>query len=119
MGDSLRIAAVGARGCEALRGGDNKRDVNELNGRRRSFRTAWLLAALGVLAAGSVTLAGNRLVILREAGELIVAAASPDAFRPLARAQILPGTVRAYPALSDGFLFVRNDDTLVCLDLRR
>ena len=69
--------------------------------------------------AGSVTLAGDRLVILREAGELIVAAATPDAFRPLARAQILPGTVRAYPALSDGFLFVRNDNTLVCLDLRR
>jgi outer membrane protein assembly factor BamB len=69
--------------------------------------------------AGSVTLAGDRLVILREAGELILAAAVPDAFRPLARAQILPGTLRAYPALSDGFLFVRNDNTLICLDLRR
>ncbi len=68
---------------------------------------------------GTVTLAGDRLVILRERGELIVAAASPDAYRPLARAQILPGTVRAYPALSDGFLFARNDDTLICLDLRR
>ena len=67
---------------------------------------------------GTVTLAVDRLVILRERGELIVAAASPDAYRPLARAQILPGTVRAYPALSDGFLFVRNDDTLICLDLR-
>lgn len=69
--------------------------------------------------AGSVTLAGDRLVILREAGELIVVAASPDAFRPLARAQILTGTLRAYPALSDGFLFARNDNTLICLDLRR
>jgi outer membrane protein assembly factor BamB len=68
---------------------------------------------------GTVTLAGDRLVILRERGELIVAAASPEAFRPLARAQILSGTVRAYPALSDGFLFVRNDDTLICLDLRQ
>ena len=69
--------------------------------------------------AGSVTLAGDRLVILREGGELVVAAASPDAFTPLARAQILPATVRAYPALSDGFLFARNDSTLICLDLRR
>jgi outer membrane protein assembly factor BamB len=68
--------------------------------------------------AGTVTLAGDRLVILREAGELVLAAASPDAFRPLARAQILPGTVRAYPALSDGFLFARNTNTLICLDLR-
>ena len=69
--------------------------------------------------AGSVMLAGDRLVIMRESGELILAAASPDAFKPLARAQVLPATVRAYPALSDGFMFVRNENTLVALDLRR
>jgi len=59
------------------------------------------------------------LLILRETGELILAAASPDAFQPLARAQVLPPTVRSYPALADGLLYVRNDNTLVCLDLRR
>jgi outer membrane protein assembly factor BamB len=69
--------------------------------------------------AGTVTLAGDRLVILRENGELVLAAASPDGFKPVARAKILTGTVRAYPALSDGFLFARNDDTLISLDLRR
>ena len=69
--------------------------------------------------AGSVTLAGDRLVIVRETGELILAAASPETFRPLARAQILPATVRAFPALADGMLYVRNEKTLVCLDLRR
>lgn len=69
--------------------------------------------------AGSLVLAGDRLLILREGGELVMAAAAPDAFRPIARAQILPPTVRAYPALADGFLYVRNDDTLICLDLRR
>ena len=66
-----------------------------------------------------MVLAGNRLVILRETGELILAAASPDAFRALARAQVLPATVRAFPAIADGLLYVRNDKTLVCLDLRR
>ncbi len=69
--------------------------------------------------AGSVTLAGDRLVILRESGELVLAAASPDAFRPLARAQVLPAVVRAFPALADGFLYARNENTLVSLDLRR
>jgi outer membrane protein assembly factor BamB len=68
--------------------------------------------------AGSVTLAGDRLLIVRETGELILAAAAPDAFRSIAHAQILPQTVRAYPALADGFLYVRNGDTLVCVDLR-
>ena len=68
--------------------------------------------------AGSVTLAGDRLLIVRETGELIVAAASPEAFRPLAQAQVLPPTVRALPALSDGIVYLRNDNTLVGLDLR-
>ena len=46
-----------------------------------------------------------------------MAAAMSNAFRPIAKAQILPQTVRAYPALADGLLCVRNDDTLVGLDL--
>ena len=49
--------------------------------------------------AGSVTLAGDRLLIARETGELVLAAASPEAFRPLAKAQVLRGTVRALPAI--------------------
>ena len=69
--------------------------------------------------AGSVTLAGDRLVIMRETGELVIAAAAADAFTPLARAQILPPVVRAYPALAAGRLYVRNGDTLVCVDLRQ
>ena len=69
--------------------------------------------------AGTVTLAGDRLLVLRERGELVLAPASPDGFTPIARAQILPGTVRAYPALSDGVLFARNETTLIALDLRK
>jgi outer membrane protein assembly factor BamB len=68
---------------------------------------------------GSVILAGDRLVILREAGELILAPASPTGFKPLARAQVLQGVVRPYPAIAEGFLFARNENTLLCLDLRR
>jgi outer membrane protein assembly factor BamB len=72
--------------------------------------------------AGTVTLAGDRLLIVRETGELVIAPATPDGFRPIAQARILPPTIRSYPALADGFLYVRNNDTrkdtLVCLDLR-
>src|SRR4029077_16130088 len=77
------------------------------------FRTGKVRWSQDRFLAGSVTLAGDRLLILREAGELILARASPDAFKPLARAQILPPTVRAYPALDEGLLYVRNDNTLV------
>ena len=69
--------------------------------------------------AGSVLLAGDKLLILRETGELVLASATPEAFRPIARAQILPATVRAFPALAGGLLYARNEKTMVCLDLRR
>jgi outer membrane protein assembly factor BamB len=69
--------------------------------------------------AGSVTLAGDKLLIARETGELVLAAASPEAFRPLARAQVLRGTLRALPAIDNGFVYLRNENTLVCLDLRQ
>jgi outer membrane protein assembly factor BamB len=83
----------------------------------RTGKVRWSEERFG---AGTVTLAGDRLVILRENGELVIAAASPDGFKPIARAKILMGTVRAYPALSDGFLFARNvDDTLIAVDLRK
>ena len=58
-------------------------------------------------------------MIMRENGEMVLAQVSPNAFRPLARSQILPATVRAYPAVADGFVYVRNENTLVCLDLSR
>ncbi len=41
--------------------------------------------------AGSIMLAGDRLVIVRESGELVMAPATPDAFKPSARAQIMRG----------------------------
>jgi hypothetical protein len=83
------------------------------------FRTGRVRWSEERFMAGSVLLAGDRLLILRENGELVVAAASPEAFKPVARARILPATVRAFPALAGGMLFARNEKDLVCIDLRR
>lgn len=83
------------------------------------FKTGKVKWSQEQFRAGTVLLAGSRLLILRENGELVLAAATPEAFRPLARAQILQGVVRAYPALADGYLYARNSaDSLVCIDLR-
>jgi outer membrane protein assembly factor BamB len=90
------------------------------------FKTGKVLWSQDMFRAGSVILAGDRLVILRESGELVMAPASPTGFRPTARAQVLRGVARPYPALADGFLYVRterdektDESSLVCLDLRR
>jgi outer membrane protein assembly factor BamB len=69
--------------------------------------------------AGSLLIAGESLVIMRESGELALAPASPKAFRFAARAQLLKGVVRAYPALANGRYYVRNDRQLAAFDLRK
>jgi len=79
-------------------------------------RIAWHEDRFG---GGTVILAGDDLLILRERGELILAEATPTSFRPLARAQILGGVVRAYPALAGGTLYARNQRELVAIELAR
>jgi outer membrane protein assembly factor BamB len=66
---------------------------------------------------GTATLAGGQLFILTYQGELIRAAASPKGFHAAARAQILPFGARAYPAISNGRLYARSKDQLVCIAL--
>lgn len=68
--------------------------------------------------AGSVILASDRLLIIHERGDITLAAASPQGYKQLARAHLLPGVVRPYPALADGVMYVRNESTLVAVDLR-
>jgi outer membrane protein assembly factor BamB len=67
--------------------------------------------------AGTLLIAGETLVIMRESGELAFAPASPKPFRFLSRAQLLKGVVRAYPALANGRYYVRNDRQLNAYDL--
>jgi outer membrane protein assembly factor BamB len=88
----------------------------------QSFRAVELLTGKVLwseegFGAGTVTLAGDKLVIVRESGELVVAEASPKELRVLARARLLKGTVRAYPAIADAVIYVRNENTLAAFDL--
>jgi len=71
-------------------------------------------------AFGSLILAGDKLIVLSEKGELLVGQASPAAFKPLARAKVLSGVCWTPPALADGRLYVRNArGELRCLELPR
>jgi outer membrane protein assembly factor BamB len=69
------------------------------------------------VGAATVLLAGDQLLILTEGGELIRAPATPSAFKPGGRIQIMPTAVRAYPALAGGFLYARSKDKLFCVNL--
>lgn len=88
-----------------------------------SFRAVELLTgevrwSADGFGAGTVLLAEDRLVIMRESGELLIAEATPDGLRELASGDVISPVVRAYPALAHGLLYVRNGRTLICLDLR-
>ncbi|MCP5115336.1 MAG: PQQ-binding-like beta-propeller repeat protein, partial [bacterium] len=72
----------------------------------KTGKVAW---ETGEFRAGTVMLAGGRLLVLSESGELVKAPATPEGFRPDARAKILDPVLRTYPALSDGLLFARNE----------
>jgi outer membrane protein assembly factor BamB len=71
------------------------------------------------LKSGSVTLAGEELLVLTEKGVLFRAPASPDAFKPTAQVQAMPFEVRASPAVADGLLFARSKNRMRCLDLAK
>ena len=81
----------------------------------KTSKTRWSEDHFG---AGHDLLADGKLLILTEKGELLMAAASPDAFKVISRAQILPFDCRAYPAIADGLFFARSKEKLVCVDLR-
>ena len=69
------------------------------------------------LKAGTVTLAGGELLVLTEQGELLRVPASADGFKAVSRAQVLPGGVRAHPAIAKGWWFARSPKLLIGLDL--
>lgn len=101
-----------------LYGIDGRQDVG--SARLRCFdpvtgKVRWSKDRFGM---ASLILADEKLLVMKDDGSLILARATPDAYRELGQARILQGTTRALPALAGGLLYVRDTDTLKCVDLR-
>ncbi len=84
----------------------------------RNGEVKWKQGGLGV---GSLSAAANnKLIILSAKGELVVAEASPEGFKPLGRAQIIGGKCWTAPVLANGKIYARNaKGDLVCVDVSR
>ena len=69
--------------------------------------------------SGGLIVADGKLIALNGTGELSVAPATPEGFKPVARAQILAGKTWTAPVLANGYVYARNSrGDVVCLDLR-
>ena len=88
---------------------------------RPGGKVAWSEAQPGEKRVGSGTLilAGDKLGVMADSGELILARVSPKGYSRLGSAAILNDTVRAYPALAGGFFYARSTSELICVDLRK
>ncbi len=64
---------------------------------------------------GNLILSGDKLLIMKTDGTLVLVQPSPKTYQPLADAQLFDTTVQALPALSRGRLFVRDTKTLKCV----
>lgn len=79
-------------------------------------KVAWRIENFGY---GNLLAADNKLLAVKTNGDIALLDVSPQGMSVQAKTQPLPGTIRALPALAQGRLFVRNEDTLVCLEIGR
>lgn len=70
--------------------------------------------------SGAVAAADGKLLVLNGEGTLMVAPASPAAFKPTSQAKVLGGKCWTVPVLANGRVYCRNaEGHVVCLDLRK
>lgn len=68
----------------------------------------------------TMVFADGRLIVLTEAGDLVLVEATPQAYRELARAHVFnAGPCRAQIALANGKLYARDQKKLVCFNVAR
>ena len=67
---------------------------------------------------GNVTLVGNHLVVLGDAGQLAIVEATPTAYREKAKADVLGGKCWTTPTYTGGKVFARSTTEAVCIDLQ-
>ena len=81
-------------------------DENEL--RCLVFDTGEVKWKEKTVGKGSLMMADGKLIVLSEKGELMVADATPAAFKPISRAQVLGGKCWTTPVLTNGKIYCRN-----------
>lgn len=72
-----------------------------------SGKEQWRVSDRGLMV-GSLMVAGKRMIILGQRGELVFAKVNPTKFEELNRDQAIGGRCWTMPVLSNGLLYLRN-----------
>ncbi len=103
-----------------LYGSDGRQDVPPVKLRCFDPKTGKIQWTKEGYRVANLIAADGKLVIVTDDGGLILAAASPEAYRELGHGTLsISSATRALPALSNGLLYVRDSTNLKCVDLRR
>jgi len=81
-------------------------------------KVLWRRLGVGQYHASLLRTGDNKLLMLEEAGDLVLLSPDPKEYRELARAKVC-GHSWAHPALADGRLFLRDDKKLYCLQMTK
>jgi len=68
---------------------------------------------------GSLLLAGDRLIVLGESGNVALVEPTPEEYREKASFRLTERKCWTLPALAQGRLYVRDEQELYCIDLRK
>jgi len=66
---------------------------------------------------GSITLAGDHLVVMGDRGQLALVEATPEEYRKKAETQIFRGKTWTVPTVADGRMYLRDEKEIVALDV--
>jgi outer membrane protein assembly factor BamB len=84
------------------------------------FKTGEVRWSNDDIKAGALMVADGKLLIMSSKGDLIVAEASPAAYKEIGRTHVLDGRCWTMPVLSGGLIYCRNHPgDLVCVDVRK
>jgi outer membrane protein assembly factor BamB len=83
-----------------------------------NFRTGKILWKQKDFKKGSLLIADGKLIILGESGTLALAEATPTAYVKISSFQFSRGKCWTVPVLANGRLYVRDEEKIVCLDLK-
>ncbi len=80
-------------------------------------KVLWTRSHVGTYHASLLRTGDDKLLLVEEAGDLVLLDPNPKEYRELARTKIC-GKTWAHPAVANGRLYIRDDNDLVCVELR-